>query len=96
MPSDNITNGTARAAPHFDHPAAWAKDGDKCNRDSAAAERILRCIKKFSAAEWKKGCTTDDRKFECGCTNDQGLNYCCGSADQAEAIEIWSQCLAVG
>ena len=30
-----------------------------------------------------------------GCTNDKGNGYCCGSADQAEAIAIWSQCLAV-
>ena len=91
VPSDNSTNGTAQAAPHFDHPAR-AKDGDKCNGDNAEAERILKCIKQFSAAEWR-GCT-HDAKFECGCSNDEGLNFCCGSADQAEAIEIWSQCLA--
>ena len=60
--------------------------------DNAEAERILQCIKKFSAAEWK-GCLYDE-KFECGCGNDHGINYCCGSADQAEAIEIWSECLA--
>ena len=27
-------------------------------------------------------------------TNDDGINTCCGSANQTEAIEIWSQCLA--
>ena len=59
---------------------------------NAEAERILKCIKRFSADEWK-GCTNDE-KFDCGCTDDEGINYCCGSADQAEAIEIWSQCLA--
>ena len=69
----------------------WGEAND-CNGDNAEAERILQCIKKFSAAEWK-GCLYDE-KFECGCGNDHGINYCCGSADQAEAIEIWSQCLA--
>ena len=81
MASDDITNGTARAANH-------------CNGDNAEAERILKCIKRFSADEWK-GCTNFyDTKFECGCSNDEGINFCCGSADQAEAIEIWSKCLA--
>ena len=79
MPSYNGTNGTARAA-------------NRCNGDNAEAERILKCIKRFSADEWK-GCTNDE-KFDCGCTIDDGINYCCGSANQTEAIEIWSQCLA--
>ena len=74
---------------------AWApsaRAAAPCNGDNADAERILKCIKQFSAAEWR-GCT-HDAKFECGCSNDEGLNFCCGSADQAEAIEIWSKCLA--
>ena len=53
----------------------------------------MKCIKRFSADEWKEGCTYDE-KFDCGCGNDDGINYCCGSANQTEAIEIWSQCLA--
>ena len=60
---------------------------------NAEAEWILKCIKNFSADEWKEGCTYDE-KFDCGCGNDDGMNYCCGSANQTEAIEIWSQCLA--
>ena len=64
-----------------------------CNGDNADAERILKCIKQFSAAEWQ-GCTHDG-KYECYCSNDDGVNYCCGSDDQAEAIEIWSKCLGV-
>ena len=53
-----------------------------------------KCIKRFSADEWK-GCTHNyDEKFDCGCTNDDGINTCCGSANQTEAIEIWSECLA--
>jgi len=52
----------------------------------------LKCIKNFSADEWR-GCTNDE-KFDCGCTDDDGINYCCGSANQTKAIEIWSQCLA--
>ena len=67
---------------------------NRCNGDNAEAERILKCIKRFSADEWK-GCTNyRDEKFDCGCINDDGINFCCGSADQAEAIEIWSECLA--
>ena len=52
----------------------------------------LKCIKNFSADEWR-GCTNDE-KFDCRCTHDDGINYCCGSANQTKAIEIWSQCLA--
>ena len=70
---------------NHEQPELWSLD-------HAEAERILKCIKTFSAAEWK-GCLYDE-KFECGCGNDHGINYCCGSADQAEAIEIWSECLA--
>ena len=80
VPSSNGTNGTVQAV-------------NRCNGTNAEADRILKCIKRFSADEWK-GCTHDE-KFDCGCGNDEEINYCCGSADQAEAIEIWSQCLAV-
>ena len=64
-----------------------------CNGNNDDAERILKCIKKFSASEWK-GCVSDGT-YECYCSNDDGINYCCGSDDQAEAIEIWSKCLGV-
>ena len=66
---------------------------NRCNGTNAEAEWILKCIKNFSADEWKEGCTYDE-KFDCGCGNDDGMNYCCGGANQTEAIEIWSQCLA--
>ena len=75
---------------------AWASTAEAqapCNGDNADAERILKCIKQFTASEWQ-GCTHDD-KYECYCSNDDGVNYCCGSDDQAEAIEIWSKCLGV-
>ena len=64
-----------------------------CNGNNDDAERILKCIKKFSASEWK-GCVSDGT-YECYCSNDDGVNYCCGSDDQEEAIEIWSKCLGV-
>ncbi|CAH0367571.1 unnamed protein product [Pelagomonas calceolata] len=65
-----------------------------CNGGHDDAERILSCIKQFSASEWL-GCTSDGR-YECHCSNDDGVNYCCGSQNQAEAIAIWEQCLGEG
>ena len=65
-----------------------------CNGGHHDAERILICIKQFSASEWL-GCTSDGR-YECHCSNDDGVNFCCGSQNQAEAIAIWEQCLVDG
>ena len=70
------------------------EDEAPCNGGHDDAERILSCIKQFSASEWL-GCTSDGR-YECHCSNDDGVNYCCGSQNQAEAIAIWEQCLGEG
>ena len=56
---------------------------------SSDASRVLACIRGFTADEWR-GCTSNGR-FECHCHNDDGVNYCCGSENQAEAIRIWEE-----
>lgn len=55
--------------------------------DCGEKTRVVDCIRQFSAEEWR-GCESDGR-VECSCNNDDGINWCCGSPDQAEAIRIW-------